>query len=598
MKNCSRILSVMADSIKTLFRMDKAYLFFFASSMIIMALIPFVNANLVSEIINLTVSEQETKQAILAACVMLGVLTVLQIADAYVMWHRSRHYLSMCNRFDVMLVEKTLGMRYEKAENPRIAEMRMRAARGASAVQLVGESVTDFGSNLIKMVSCAAIFTMVNPLILLIVVPFAALNYFISNRFQQKNYEQEQRSYKPQRKIDYFLDTMLDYVAGKEIRVFSATEFFRENYCEREKELYAIQRQKQKYSLADRIIGVGIVAVQLLLLYLLVGREFFNGQVGIGDISLYINLVLVFSGAFGGLFGSFAAVNWQGERLRDFKAYLALEDEDEERETESISENFVRIEFDHVWFRYEGAQEYTLKDINLVINEGDKLAIVGENGSGKTTLIKLLMRFYTPTKGRILINGKDYLTFRNEEYYRLFSTVFQDFNLMAFTIGENIGLTENPEDTEQIKQVLKRLELWDKIEKLPKGLDTPITKEYLPDGVNFSGGERQKLSIARADFKNAPIMILDEPTSALDPIAEKKLYDKLYTIMSGKTMLMISHRLQSTAVCNSILFVKGGEIIEKGSHKELMQNGGIRREQNGTVNNCIGIYRVSSYRGN
>ncbi|MBR2409468.1 MAG: ABC transporter ATP-binding protein [Lachnospiraceae bacterium] len=572
MKNCSRIISVMADSIKTLFRMDKAYLFFFAASMIIMALIPFVNANLVSEIINLTVSEQETKQAILAACVMLGVLTVLQIADAYVMWHRSRHYLSMCNRFDVMLVEKTLGMRYEKAENPKIAEMRMRAARGASAVQLVGESVTDFGSNLIKMVSCAAIFTMVNPLILLIVVPFAALNYFISNRFQQKNYEQEQRSYKPQRKIDYFLDTMLDYVAGKEIRVFSATEFFRENYCEREKELYAIQRQKQKYSLADRIIGVGIVAVQLLLLYLLVGREFFNGQVGIGDISLYINLVLVFSGAFGGLFSSFAAVNWQGERLRDFKAYLALEDEDEERETESISENFVRIEFDHVWFRYEGAQEYTLKDINLVINEGDKLAIVGENGSGKTTLIKLLMRFYTPTKGRILINEKDYLTFRKEEYYRLFSTVFQDFNLMAFTIGENIGLTENPEDTEQIKQVLKRLELWDKIEKLPKGLDTPITKEYLPDGVNFSGGERQKLSIARADFKNAPIMILDEPTSALDPIAEKKLYDKLYTIMSGKTMLMISHRLQSTAICNSILFVKGGEIIEKGSHKELMQN--------------------------
>lgn len=574
MKNCSRIISVMADSIKTLFRMDKVYLFFFAASMIIMALIPFVNANLVSEIINLTVSEQETKQAILAACVMLGVLTVLQIADAYVMWHRSRHYLSMCNRFDVMLVEKTLGMRYEKAENPRIAEMRMRAARGASAVQLVGESVTDFGSNLIKMVSCAAIFTMVNPLILLIVVPFAALNYFISNRFQQKNYEQEQKSYKPQRKIDYFLDTMLDYVAGKEIRVFSATEFFREKYCDREAELYEIQRKKQKYSLADRIIGVGIVAVQLLLLYLLVGREFFNGQVGIGDISLYINLVLVFSGAFSGLFGSFAAVNWQGERLRDFKAYLALEDENAERETEPVSENFGTIEFDHVWFRYEGAEEYTLKDINLVINEGDKLAIVGENGSGKTTLIKLLMRFYTPTKGRILVNGKDYLTLRQEEYYRLFSTVFQDFNLMAFTIGENIGLTGNPEDTDRISQVLERLELWDKIEKLPKGLDTPITKEYLPDGVNFSGGERQKLSIARADFKNAPIMILDEPTSALDPIAEKKLYDKLYTIMDGKTMMMISHRLQSTIVCNHILFFKSGEIMERGSHKELMQKNG------------------------
>ena len=571
MKKCSRILSVMAYSIKTLFRMDKPYLFFFFASMIIMALIPFVNANLVSEVINLALSEQDTKQAILAAGILLGVLTLLQIADAYVMWHRSRHYLSMCNTFDIMLADKTLSMRYEKAENPKMAELRMRAARGASAVQLVGESVTDFGSNLIKMVSCATIFTMVNPLILLVVVPFAVLNYFVSNYFQGKNYTQEQKSYQPQRRIDYFLDTMLDYVAGKEIRVFSARDFLEEKYCDREKEVFQIQRQKQKYSLADRLISVGIVVIQLLCLYLLVGREYFNGQVNIGDISLYINLVLVFSGAFSGLFGSFAAVNWQGERLRDFKEYLALEDKEQELETEHVSEQFGTIEFEHVWFRYEGAKEYTLKDVNLVIKEGDKLAIVGENGSGKTTLIKLLMRFYTPTKGRILIDGKDYLTLRQEEYYQLFSTVFQDFNLLAFTIGENIGLTENPEDKEKIREVLERLGLWDKIQQLPKGMDTPITKEYLPDGVNFSGGERQKLSIARADFKNAPIMILDEPTSALDPIAEKKLYDKLYTIMNRKTMLMISHRLQSTAICNHILFVKGGEVIEEGSHGELMR---------------------------
>ncbi len=574
MKKWSRNLSVMAYSIKTLFRMDKPYLFFFFASMIIMALIPFVNANLVSEVINLVLSEQETKQAILAAGILLGVLTVLQIADAYVMWHRSKHYLSTCNTFDIMLADKTLGMRYEKAESPKIAELRMRAARGAAAVQLVGESVTDFGSNLIKMVSCATIFTMVNPLILLVVVPFAGLNYFISDYFQRKNYEQEQKSYQPQRRIDYFLDTMLDYVAGKEIRVFSASDFFREKYCEREQEVFQIQRQKQKYSLADRLLGVGIVVIQLFFLYLLVGREYFKGQINIGDISLYINLVLVFSGAFSGLFASFAEVNWKGERLRDFKEYLAIEDKEQEMETETVSEAFGTIVFEHVWFRYEGAEEYTLKDVSLVINQGDKLAIVGENGSGKTTLIKLLMRFYTPTRGRILINGKDYLSLRQEVFYRLFSTVFQDFNLLAFTIGENIGLTGNPEDEERIKEVLERLELWEKIEKLPKGMDTSITREYLPDGVNFSGGERQKLSIARADFKNAPIMILDEPTSALDPIAEKKLYDKLYTIMSRKTMLMISHRLQSTAICNHILFMKGGEIAEEGSHGELMRRGG------------------------
>ncbi|MBQ8800643.1 MAG: ABC transporter ATP-binding protein [Lachnospiraceae bacterium] len=574
MKKYNRIVSVMADSIKILFRMDKPYLFFLLSSMVIMALIPFVNANLVSEVINLTVSEKEGQRAVLTAGILLVVLTVLQIADAYVMWHRSRHYLSMCNTFDVMLADKTLGMRYEKAESPQMAELRMRAARGASAVQLVGESVTDFGSNLIKMISCATVFTMVNPLILLVVVPFAALNYVSSNYFQKKNYEQEQKSYQPQRRIDYFLDTMLDYVAGKEIRVFSATDFFKEKYCDREEEIFYIQKQKQTYSLADRLIGVGIVVVQLLFLYLLVGREYFNGKVNIGDISLYINLVLIFSGAFAGMFTSFAAVNWQGERLRDFKEYLALEDTEKELETEPVAEHFHTIEFEHVWFRYEGAKEYTLKDINLVIKEGDKFAIVGENGSGKTTLIKLLMRFYTPTMGRILVDGKDYLTLRQDDYYGLFSTVFQDFNLMAFTIGENIGLTENPEDKERVRQVLEQLDLWEKIEKLPKGMDTPITKEYSPDGVNFSGGERQKLSIARAEFKNAPIMILDEPTSALDPIAEKKLYDKIYSMMNQRTMLMISHRLQSTAICDYIVFMKSGELAEEGSHDALMNRGG------------------------
>lgn len=574
MKNCNRILSVMAESIKILFRMDKPYLFFLLSSMVIMAMIPFVNANLVSEVINLTIAEQETRKAVIAAGILLGVLTVLQIGDAYVMWHRSRHYLYMCNRFDIMLADKTLGMRYEKAESPKMAELRMRAARGASAVQLVGESVTDFGSNLIKMISCATVFTMVNPVILLVVVPFAALNYVSSNYFQKKNYEKEQESYQPQRRIDYFLDTLLDYVAGKEIRVFSAADFFTEKYCDREEEVFGIQRQKQKYSLADRLIGVGIVTVQLLLLYLLVGREYFSGGVNIGDISLYINLVLVFSGAFAGVFTSFAAVNWQGERLKDFKDYLALEDTEKELETEPVSERFGTIELEHVWFRYEGAQDYMLKDVNLVIKQGEKIAIVGENGSGKTTLIKLLMRFYTPTKGRILVNGKDYLTLRQEEYYALFSTVFQDFNLMAFSVGENIGLTDNPEDREKIRQVLERLELWEKIQKLPKGMDTPITKEFWPDGVNFSGGERQKLSIARADYKDAPIMILDEPTSALDPIAEKKLYDKIYTMMNQKTMLMISHRLQSTAVCDSILFMKSGMLTEAGSHKVLMEQGG------------------------
>lgn len=576
MKNkCGKTFSVMAYCIKTMFIMDKRYLFLLMASLLIASAIPFINANLLREVINLAAAGDNTNRAVWAACIMLGILTILQSLDVYVMWYRSNHYISMGHQFDIMVAQKTLDMRYEKAENPQISELRMRAAKGCSAVPRIAESITDFGANIIKMISSVVIFTMFNPIILLIVVPFAALNYFVSNYFQKKYFENERMGYKPQRKINYFLSTMLDYVAGKEIRVFSAVEFMKEKYCEQEKELYEIQKSTQKYTLLDRMIGVGIVGIQLFVLYLLVGREYFNGNVLIGDITLYINLVLVFSGAFSGLFGSFISAGWQGERLKDFREYMDIENENKLVEVERIEPVLKTIEFQHVWFKYTGSDNYTLKDISLTIECGKKIAIVGENGSGKTTLIKLLMRFYLPTKGRILVNGIDYQTINQDDYYKMFSTVFQDFNLMAFSIKENIDFSlENIKNEENMVQILKKLDMFDKIEKLPRGLDTHITQEYSPDGVNFSGGERQKLAIARANYKNAPILILDEPTSALDPIAEKKLYDELYHTIEDKTMIMISHRLQSTAICDYILFLKNGKIEEEGSHNKLMTLGG------------------------
>lgn len=576
MKNkCGKTFSIMAYCIKTMFIMDRRYLFLLMTSMVIASVIPFINANLVREVINLAMVSYHANRAVWAAFIMLGILTVLQSLDVYVMWYRSNHYISMGHRFDIMVAQKTLDMMYEKAENPQTAELRMRAAKGCSSVPRIAESITDFGANIIKMISSAAIFTMFNPIILLVVIPFAAFNYFVSDYFQKKYYENERKGYKPQRKIDYFLSTILDYVAGKEIRVFSAAEFMKDKYCEQEKELYDIQKNTQKCVLVDKIIGVVIVVIQLIILYLLVGREYFNGNALIGDSILYINLVLVFSGAFSGLFGSFISVGWQGERLKDFRAYMEIENENKLVEVEHLELVLQTIEFDHVWFKYAGNDDYTLKDIHLKIESGKKLAIVGENGSGKTTLIKLLMRFYLPTKGRILVNGIDYRTIKQEDYYKMFSTVFQDFNLLAFSIKENIDFSlEESKNQEGIVRILKKLDMLEKIEKLPKGLDTHITQEYSPDGVNFSGGERQKLAIARADYKDAPILILDEPTSALDPIAEKKLYDELYRIMGDKTMIMISHRLQSTAICDYILFMKSGKVVEEGAHNKLMNLGG------------------------
>lgn len=576
MKNkFGKTFGVMAYCIKMMFGMDKGYLGLLFISMVIASVIPFINANLVSKVINLvTESETAADAAVLAAGIMLALLTVLQSLDVYVRWFRTNHYINMGHEFDTMVAKKNIEMKYEKAENPEISELRMRAGRGCSAVPVVVEEVVDFSSDIIKMAGAAAVFTMFNPVILLVVVPFAALNYFVSKYFQRKYYENEKKGHKPQRKINYFLATMLDYVAGKEIRVFGAAEFMKNKYLREEEAVYDIRRQTGRYRLADRVCGVIIVVIQLVLLYLLVGYEYFKGQASVGDAALYINLVLVFSGAFSGLFESFVRAGARGERLRDFRDYMAMEDEERSSEVIDIGTVPDTIEFEHVWFKYQGAEDYTLKDINLKLTCGQKIAIVGENGSGKTTLIKLLMRFYTPTKGRILVNGIDYMTVKQEDYYRLFSTVFQDFNLMAFSIRENIIFSADGSNDEKMRKELKRLDMLEKIERLEHGFDTHITREYAKDGINFSGGERQKLAIARAACKDSPVLILDEPTSALDPVAEKKLYDELYNMMKDKTMIMISHRLQSTAICDYILFIKMGEIKEEGSHAELMNMGG------------------------
>ncbi len=569
------IFSTMGYCVRTMFCMDKRYSLLMITSLLIGGIVPIINANLVSSAINLTVNGAAVGSSITVTCVLLGILTVCQCANVYVMWYRSNHYISMGHMFDIIVAKKTLDMKYENAENPRIAELRMRAAKGCSAVPRIAELITEVGADILKMTGSAAILTMFHPLILLVVIPVAAINYFASNFFQKRHYNNEKREYKPRRRVQYFIETMLDYVAGKEIRIFSASDFIKEKYCKQEEELYGIHKNTEKCSLANNCVSLLLICAQLLFLYLIVGKAYFEGAAQIADVVLYINLVLVFSNAFSGIFGSFISIGWQGERLKDFREYVEIDDDKHMTETVHFNAENITITFDHVWFRYAGTQDYVLKDVSFQINNRQKVAIVGENGSGKTTLVKLLMRFYSPTKGRILINGIDYMTIAQEDYYRLFSTVFQNFHLLAYTIRENIHPRLEACDEKKFAATLKKLDMSEKVNHLPKGAETYITQEFSQEGLNFSGGELQKLAICRAIYKEAQVLILDEPTSALDPIAEKALYDDLYGIVEDKIMIMISHRLQSTSICDYILFMDKGTVAEEGSHDALMKKNGV-----------------------
>lgn len=566
-------ISTIRYTTKTMFELDKPYAMLLIVSMITMSILPFLNANIVSHVVNLMVDGYETNAIVIHIMIILAAIVALETLDAFVLWFRSNHYIRLGHTIDVIVAKKTLSMRYEYAESPQVSELRMKANRAGSSLPVSAESTVELIANMIKTLACAAVFTMVNPFILIVVAGFTIINYFFSRHLQKKIYQNEQREYPYRRKADHFLETMLDYVSGKDIRAFSASRLIKEKYAEAETGVYQVQKDTQRIQLADRVVGLVVVGVQQAAIYLLTGREYFAGRAAIGDVILFVNLIFVFSSSFQGIFYKLLEIDFRGRRLDDYRVYLAL-DEEADCETNEIDDSSVTIEFEHVWFQYPGSEEYILRDVCFQFDNNRKYAIVGENGSGKTTFIKLMMRFYLPTKGRILVNGVDYTTINREKYYRLFTTVFQDFNLLAFSVAENIDFSTNQQkDVTGIKEVLARQGILNRVEEHPNGIDTCVSQEYVSDGVNFSGGERQKIAIARADYKQAPVFILDEPTSALDPLAEKKLYDNMNSIIDNKMMIIISHRLQSVMLCDEIIYLKHGEIVETGSHKEMIKNG-------------------------
>ena len=232
------------------------------------------------------------------------------------------------------------------------------------------------------------------------------------------------------------------------------------------------------------------------------------------------------------------------------------------------------LKLEHVSFRYPGAEEDTIHDLDLTVRPGEKLAIVGLNGAGKTTLVKLLCGLFDPTEGRVLLNGVDVRDFNRREYYGLFSAVFQEFSILDVTVAENIAQTTENIDTKKLWDCIEKAGLTETIQKLPNGLDTHVGREVYLDGVLFSGGQTQRLMLARALYKDGAILLLDEPTAALDPLAENDIYQKYKDMTAGKTSLFISHRLASTRFCDRIIFVADGHITEEGTHDQLLARGG------------------------
>lgn len=330
-------------------------------------------------------------------------------------------------------------------------------------------------------------------------------------------------------------------------------------------------REEFKLAAKSSFIDRTMETVTNLALYLYIGAKAYIGTFGVGNFFLYTGSVDKFLKAVSDFGSSVSRLRQNNDYLIEVYRYLDLPD-DMYRGTLSVEkreDNKFEIEFRNVSFRYPGSDTYALKNVSFKFRIGERLAFVGMNGSGKTTFVKLLCRLYDPTEGQILLKGIDISKYNYDEYVKLFSVVFQDYFTFAFSLGENVSAQQDY-DAEKVWSCLKQVGVWDKFSQMERGLETPLGTGYQTDGVEISGGEAQKVALARALYKDAPYIILDEPTAALDPIAEAEVYSKFNEIVGDKTAIYISHRLSSCRLADKILVFHDGEIVQQGSHDRLV----------------------------
>ena len=335
--------------------------------------------------------------------------------------------------------------------------------------------------------------------------------------------------------------------------------------------LYKVERKKRLADITEAVLTAarnGIAYVYLI-------RMALEENLGVPEFILYFTAVTTFTTWVMGILQQAVKLHQQSLDISCVREFLEYPEPFRFEGGASIPKaDAYELTLQDVSFRYPGAESNTISHLNLTVHPGERLAIVGLNGAGKTTLVKLLCGLFDPTEGVVLLNGQDIRAFNRREYYGLFSAVFQEFSILDVTVAENIAQTNENIDTERLWDCIEKAGLTDTVQKLPDGLQTHVGREVYLDGVLFSGGQTQRLMLARALYKDGPILMLDEPTAALDPIAENDIYMKYNEMTKGKTSLFISHRLASTRFCDRIIFVADGNIAEEGTHEDLLALGG------------------------
>lgn len=468
---------------------------------------------------------------------------------------------------------------YSEIEKPKVKNF-VTLAQGDSLIYIFNVVMSTV-SSVVTVLGLAAIVLTIQPFILILIAAVIACKMLIDKKRRNVSIRRRNEQAQYGRESAYLYEIMREIPYAKEVRVNNISKWLynKIGIHTEEKMIPIVRKNNRDYGMLDLMSFLTRqfqdVAVYLILAY----KVIFFGM-SIGDFSMYLTSINSFANSVGSVFSNFSELIQQGLFAKEFR-YCMEKSSDvikDEPDVKVEISGAVKIEFRHVYFKYPDTEKMILKDISFVLNPGETLSIVGENGAGKTTLVKLLCRFYIPTEGEILVNDVPIQNFTEDEYYNIIGAVFQDFKLFSFSVAENVGFSTKY-DQKRMNDSIHRSGLDEKISKLPKSINTYISKEFDDKGVEFSGGEGQKLAIARALYKNTPAIILDEPTSALDPIAEYDIYRHFDDLTRGKSTIYISHRLSSTRFTDKIIVLSNGYLAEIGNHIELIKKeNGVYKE--------------------
>ena len=509
--------------------------------------------------------------------VFAGLLFVSNAGKVYTDDNALYGRIALRSQLIALVENKFATTSYPNVEDPKYYEDLMRLMPSFNSNAGALEGIWDVLGHILRdglgLVLYVVLLSALPPLLIVIVLLTSAAAFLVNRRVNGWEYSHREELAKLDKKAAYLRNKSGDTALGKDIRIFGIQNWLQSIHTSVMAAYKAFQNRKQNCLYLGNLADILMTVLRNGIAYYYLIQKVLQGSLSVPEFLLYFTAFSGLTQWVSGLLGDLSTLHRQSLEITNLREFLSREECFRMEDGDPIvpEDKPYTLKLEHVSFRYPESEENTLTDIDLTIRGGEKAAIVGLNGAGKTTLVKLLCGFVNPTEGRVLLNGEDIRRFNRRQYYHLFTAVFQQFATINGTIEENVAMRTIGIDSERVTECLENAGLLEKVQALPDGMKTHLGREVYENGTEFSGGEMQRLILARALYRNAPILVLDEPTAALDPIAEDRIYQQYHAMTRGRTSVFISHRLASTRFCDRILMLQNGRIAEDGTHEALMK---------------------------